>query len=80
MFLLAGGRVVYWYYHYRRALHRSRDADALPALILGRAADAVCCDALDRDLAHKAGRMRLISLRFGDVLASNGSVVPKFRP
>ena len=40
MFLLAGGRVAYRYYHYRRTLQRARDADAIPTLILGRAADA----------------------------------------
>ena len=40
MFLLAGGRVAYRYYHYRHALQRARNADAVPALILGRAADA----------------------------------------
>jgi FlaA1/EpsC-like NDP-sugar epimerase len=39
------------------------------------------CQAIDTDLSRRdrANATRLISVRFGNVLASNGSVVPKFK-
>jgi len=40
MFLLGGSRIAYRYFHYSRTLQRARIADAVPSLILGRAADA----------------------------------------
>ena len=40
MFFLGGSRVAYRYFRYARTLQRAKIADAVPALILGRAADA----------------------------------------
>jgi FlaA1/EpsC-like NDP-sugar epimerase len=63
----------------------STDKAIEPVSVLGatkRLAE-MYCQALDGDFARRAGdgraAMRLISVRFGNVLASNGSVVPKFK-
>ena len=40
MFFLGGGRILYRYFHYTRTLQRTKDSDATPTLIVGRAADA----------------------------------------
>ncbi|HEY7246995.1 MAG TPA: nucleoside-diphosphate sugar epimerase/dehydratase [Xanthobacteraceae bacterium] len=63
----------------------STDKAIEPVSVLGaskRLAE-MYCQALDSDLARRqdAARrgMRLIAVRFGNVLASNGSVVPKFK-
>ncbi len=63
----------------------STDKAIEPVSVLGaskRLAE-IYCQALDAALADKKAadlpRTRLISVRFGNVLASNGSVVPKFK-
>jgi len=63
----------------------STDKAIEPVSVLGatkRLAE-MYCQALDSDFARhavaKRAPMRLISVRFGNVLASNGSVVPKFK-
>jgi len=61
----------------------STDKAIEPVSVLGatkRLAE-MYCQALDSDATRHPdkGAMRLISVRFGNVLASNGSVVPKFK-
>jgi O-antigen biosynthesis protein WbqV len=64
----------------------STDKAIEPVSVLGatkRLAE-MYCQALDAESSRRAGAgsaapMRLISVRFGNVLASNGSVVPKFK-
>ncbi len=63
----------------------STDKAIEPVSVLGatkRLAE-MYCEALDEEFGRRDGNgkraMRLISVRFGNVLASNGSVVPKFK-
>jgi O-antigen biosynthesis protein WbqV len=62
----------------------STDKAIEPVSVLGatkRLAE-MYCEALDKELgSHASGKSatRMISVRFGNVLASNGSVVPKFK-
>jgi O-antigen biosynthesis protein WbqV len=63
----------------------STDKAIEPVSVLGaskRLAE-MYCQALDSDLARRGSlnrrAMRLIAVRFGNVLASNGSVIPKFK-
>ncbi|MFZ0847088.1 MAG: SDR family NAD(P)-dependent oxidoreductase, partial [Pseudolabrys sp.] len=61
----------------------STDKAIEPVSVLGatkRLAE-MYCQALDEEFGRRTGKrnMRLISVRFGNVLASNGSVVPKFK-
>jgi FlaA1/EpsC-like NDP-sugar epimerase len=63
----------------------STDKAIEPVSVLGatkRIAE-MYCEALDEEFGRHGGNgkraMRLISVRFGNVLASNGSVVPKFK-
>jgi O-antigen biosynthesis protein WbqV len=73
---------------------RNADADAMVMISTDKAIDPVSvlgatkrlaemyCQALDADADHTNGGkppIRMIAVRFGNVLASNGSVVPKFK-
>jgi O-antigen biosynthesis protein WbqV len=58
----------------------STDKAVEPVSVLGatkRLAE-MYCQALDAELGAHANATRLIAVRFGNVLASNGSVIPKF--
>lgn len=59
----------------------STDKAVEPVSVLGaskRAAE-IAIEALDADQARKGGGTRLISVRFGNVLGSSGSVIPRFK-
>jgi FlaA1/EpsC-like NDP-sugar epimerase len=59
----------------------STDKAVEPVSVLGaskRAAE-IAIEALDADQARKGGLTRLISVRFGNVLGSSGSVIPRFK-
>jgi FlaA1/EpsC-like NDP-sugar epimerase len=73
---------------------RNADAEAMVMISTDKAIDPVSvlgatkrlaemyCQALDADAGHANGGkppIRMIAVRFGNVLASNGSVVPKFK-
>jgi FlaA1/EpsC-like NDP-sugar epimerase len=73
---------------------RNADAEAMVMISTDKAIDPVSvlgatkrlaemyCQALDSDADHTNGGkppIRMIAVRFGNVLASNGSVVPKFK-
>ncbi|MGL5446423.1 MAG: SDR family NAD(P)-dependent oxidoreductase [Rhabdaerophilum sp.] len=59
----------------------STDKAVEPVSVLGaskRAAE-IAIEALDADQARRGGKTRLISVRFGNVLGSSGSVIPRFK-
>ena len=62
MFVLAGSRVVYRYFHYTRAIQRVRVADAAPTLVLGRAADAeVLLRGIESGAVHRIWPIGILS-------------------
>ena len=62
MFVLAGSRVVYRYFHYTRAIQRVRVADAAPTLVIGRAADAeVLLRGIESGAVHRIWPIGILS-------------------
>jgi FlaA1/EpsC-like NDP-sugar epimerase len=67
MFFLGGLRVVYRYFHYRRTVQRAKVGDAMPTLILGRAADAeVLLRGIESGAVKKIWPVGVLSPSFAD--------------
>src|SRR5581483_4598582 len=67
MFLLAGSRVAYRYFQYTRTLQRAKVADAVPTLVIGRAADAeVLLRAIESGAVRKIWPVGILSPSMAD--------------
>jgi O-antigen biosynthesis protein WbqV len=67
MFFLGGLRVVYRYFHYRRTVQRAKVGDAMPTLVLGRAADAeVLLRGIESGAVKKIWPVGVLSPSFAD--------------
>jgi FlaA1/EpsC-like NDP-sugar epimerase len=67
MFFLAGSRVAYRYYRHTRTLHHARVENAIPVLVLGRAADAeVLLRAIESGAVKKVRPVGILSPSHAD--------------